>query len=278
MENIYIIWEPGSASPAGLVKALELAAQLPGRTKVFALRATSAREKQMSNWSQSVQAGKDACTTFSDVEYASLVVANVARWANKLLEGSDNVVIKVGERSSRSFYTSADWQLLRQLHTPLLVASPRKWQSKAVVLATVDVSSDNPVQTQLNRNVLAEAKRWATMKNCDLHVAYVLPVLKLLDELTIIEPYQVLEKKGAEAKAKLIGLLQEMQVGETSVILSAGPPADELAHIASKCGADLVVIGSMGRDGLRGYLKGNTAERIIQKLRTDLLVIHPRKA
>jgi universal stress protein E len=57
--------------------------------------------------------------------------------------------------------------------------------------------------------------------------------------------------------------------------IKAGNPNTVIPSIASKIKAELVVIGSVGRRGLKAKLMGNTAESILALLKTDVLVMQP---
>lgn len=55
----------------------------------------------------------------------------------------------------------------------------------------------------------------------------------------------------------------------------AGVPNKTISHIADEIKADLVIIGSMGRTGVKGLLNKNTAEKVLHHPRTDMLVVKP---
>jgi universal stress protein E len=47
-----------------------------------------------------------------------------------------------------------------------------------------------------------------------------------------------------------------------------------IGQLADNLNADLVVVGTHARAGLKGMLLGNTAERLVHHLTTDVLTIH----
>lgn len=188
---------------------------------------------------------------------------------------SSALVVKMGHRSERAFYTPTDWQLIRQLTTPLLLLSQQKWKSKPVVLATVDTQSNNTIQQQMNNKVLNSAQQWASLANSELHCAYVLNIAEPLKELSILEPEELLAKKGSEALEQTNTLCEKAGINVTQVHIRAGSPAKSIPSIANNIKADVVVMGSVGRKGIKSILLGNTAEKTIKNLRTDLLVVKP---
>jgi nucleotide-binding universal stress UspA family protein len=59
-------------------------------------------------------------------------------------------------------------------------------------------------------------------------------------------------------------------------VLVAGAPALELPRIAKRLHADVVVMGAVSRRGVKRVFIGNTAERVLDALSCDVLVVKPR--
>lgn len=212
----------------------------------------------------------------SDVSYEVVTSADIASHCQGYCaEHGIDLVIKTGHRSESLFYTPTDWQLIRQLKCPVLITSLQKWRARQNVMVTIDVGSDDPAQQALNVKAARWARQWADSHNCDLHVAYCIPVSEALTELDIVSRDEVLAKHESEARAALEKFLNEHNVDYTSLQIAAGTPDRILPKLANKLKADLVVFGSVGRKGLKGAVLGNTAEQTMRKLRTDLAVIHP---
>ena len=57
--------------------------------------------------------------------------------------------------------------------------------------------------------------------------------------------------------------------------IKAGLPEQVISSLAAKLNADLVIIGSVGNVGIKAKLIGNTAEKIMRLLKTDLLILPP---
>jgi nucleotide-binding universal stress UspA family protein len=57
--------------------------------------------------------------------------------------------------------------------------------------------------------------------------------------------------------------------------VAASSPTNMISQGVKHLEADLVVIGSVGREGLPGMLLGNTAERLLEHLDVSLLVVKP---
>lgn len=98
-----------------------------------------------------------------------------------------------------------------------------------------------------------------------------LVVVHIIDE-KLINPFEVLEEEGKNIleKAALKGEKQGVQVDQ---VLLVGNPAHDMAKIVEKTGADLVVIGTHGKTGLKKILLGSVAENTIKTVKIPVLLI-----
>ena len=55
--------------------------------------------------------------------------------------------------------------------------------------------------------------------------------------------------------------------------VSQGTTSKVIAECANNCEADLVIIGTVGRKGLSGLAMGNTAERVLASLHSNVLIV-----
>jgi universal stress protein E len=191
------------------------------------------------------------------------------------LENDIDLVIKTGNRTESLFHTPLDYQLVRELTCPVMISTLQKWRAKHRVMVTIDINSKNAHQIALNVKALKWANEWAQCQHCELHVAFCIDIPKAMIELDIISKDEVLVKKEKETTEKLKAFLNEHDVTYSNISVDAGNPRRVLPSLANSLKADLVVLGSVGRKGVKGTLLGNTAEKVMSKLRTDLVVVHP---
>lgn len=59
---------------------------------------------------------------------------------------------------------------------------------------------------------------------------------------------------------------------DTAVAVTAGRPADEICAEAARRGADMIVIATHGRTGLKHYLLGSVAESVVRQASCPVLV------
>ena len=277
MKNIVVISEVSDINEAMLKKANSIAAPLNARVTMVCY--TNSKNKAAEAEIELAQIKELTSEFFTDVKsvsYEKVLQKDLVTWCEKATaNGKADLVIKVSQRSHELFYTPVDWKLIRKLSCPLLLCSPKKWKSKSVVFATVDVNTDSVIQNAMNESVLTTAKRWGHESHNKLYVGYVIPISRAMKELVIVEPSEVLSSKGKAVKEKVNNLLASLKIDADRVQVNAGIPAEEICSFANKAKADLVVMGSVGRKGFKGAILGNTAEKTIKNLRTDLLILKP---
>ena len=80
-----------------------------------------------------------------------------------------------------------------------------------------------------------------------------------------------------EASRRLEEFLDSLAVDRTKiqVHLSWGTPWQEIRRISQHEAADLIVMGTVGRSGIKGVLLGNTAEKILDTCECSILTVKP---
>jgi universal stress protein E len=70
-------------------------------------------------------------------------------------------------------------------------------------------------------------------------------------------------------------LLKEAAVTLAGCHLVGGDPCEAVEQVAGRLHADVVVAGAVSRSGLQRALIGNSAERLLEHLPCDLLIVKP---
>jgi len=78
------------------------------------------------------------------------------------------------------------------------------------------------------------------------------------------------------ARAQLDELVEGLRAGDVDVAatLCSGVAWDRLIELIEKVGADLVVVGTHGRTGIRRALMGSIAERVVRLSPVPVLTVH----
>ena len=77
------------------------------------------------------------------------------------------------------------------------------------------------------------------------------------------------------AQSRLEAFIQSLDcdTSQLEAHLSWGTPWRDMCQLAEKIQADLIVIGNVGRRGVRGLLLGNTADRIMSHCKSSVLAV-----
>lgn len=186
-----------------------------------------------------------------------------------------------GRRLAPALLHVTDWELLRYSPVPVLLVRNKRAYSKPVMLAAVDPTHANAKPTRLDDEILAAARAVRRGLKGNLHVVHCfVPVPDDVKpaELLAADATEKLERRArAHARARLAKLMKQMKIGRGRRHLVGAHPINAIPALARKIHCDLVVMGAVSRTGLRRLLIGNTAERIIDDLTCDVLVVKPRE-
>src|SRR5690606_29896556 len=97
----------------------------------------------------------------------------------------------------------------------------------------------------------------------------------VLADLDIIDPVAHARKREEALKPKIEHLRNTWHLTPEQVHIVSGPAQKVSPSVANRIKADVVVIGTTGKTGLAARVIGNTAEKVLTHLRTDLLAIKP---
>jgi nucleotide-binding universal stress UspA family protein len=105
-----------------------------------------------------------------------------------------------------------------------------------------------------------------------LHVVHVLPHLSANDPAV---RWNVIDEDAAaeHVKATIEERLKGPRYAGHHVVVMFGNPGAEIAAYAEKIDADLIVLPSHGRTGLRRLLIGSVAERVVRLAHCPVLVL-----
>lgn len=178
-----------------------------------------------------------------------------------------------------SLFQLTDWELARFSPVPVLIVKRRQLYRRPTVLAAVDPTHAYSKPLQLDAQILDCGARISESLRGTLHAvhAYV-PTPFAAEAYTGLAAGAALRTDAiaaADAGISFGKVLRSAQIPTEHRHLIAGHPADVIRQVAIDTRADILVMGSMARSGLRRLLIGNTAEQLLYRLPCDLLMIKP---
>lgn len=188
-------------------------------------------------------------------------------------------------RVQRSENTS-DWTLLRNCSLPvMLIHNNTKWE-KRTVLAAVNLAAEDKAHQELNKNIIAIASTLATSFESDVHFVNAIsePDKKPTsaeedDDLMIPSCWPGMTNKSVPKTALSPAFVaKECGVDEDHVHLCVGASVDAILCQAKRLDADMIVVGTVARTGIKGRLLGNTAEKLLDDAQCDILTLSSSNA
>jgi universal stress protein E len=172
-----------------------------------------------------------------------------------------------------------DWELLRECPVPLLLIKSRRPLARARILAAVDPSHAYSKPTRLDGAILRAATECGATLRGAVHVVHSFQSLPVLLRAAAAEDAELAATASAEsrrrARARFDQFLSGSAIGARNRHLVESHPADAIAATVKRLRCGLLVMGSVSRSGLKRLFIGNTAERLLDDVSCDVLVVRP---
>jgi universal stress protein E len=295
--------EPAAGAPAAVTKAAQLARALGAELVLFqALSAPLYVDGDVTLLNDSLAAAersrRDACLARLEriarrLRRANLKVAVCAEWDYPVYDAvireatrrrADLIVAErhAGSHLAASFLHLTDWELLRNSPLPLLLVKRSGAYRHPVILAAVDPEHSYDKPARLDTEIARTAAALAALLGGHLHAvhAYVpLPVTAFArgTVLTDQEVARLESRAAASAREKVDRLLRRARVPKPRLHVVSRHPADAIEQVAAQSRSAIVVMGAIARTGLKRLLIGNTAEKVLDHLPCDVLIVKPAR-
>ena len=202
-----------------------------------------------------------------------------------VLRHNCDLVVKGAEHTeSRKGFKAIDMELLRQCPCPVWLSRPITESRKDIrVAVAIDPESDEPAGRDLALRLLNLSRNLADSCSGELLVIscwdYVYEDYLRRNAWTRIpedQLQQAVNMTQLNHRAALDTLLAEVGVGDNLEIAHVkGTPEDRIPELAEDKGVDILVMGTVARTGISGFIFGNTAENVVQKIGCSLLAMKP---
>ncbi len=206
------------------------------------------------------------------VEWSKTVFLAINAYCKK---HSVDTVIKTAHRSGSFFYSSTDWQLIRECPAPVMITTGNRWKKTGNIIAALDFATTTQSKVKLNYRIFQYALALAANDVSRVHVVFALTIPQVLVDMDIISAKQYAREKQQKLQAVIDAFSEKNGVEKKNIHAKIGAAEKVIPSIASKLSADIVVAGTVGRKGIKGKLLGNTAEGILKRIHTDIVTIKP---
>jgi universal stress protein E len=170
-----------------------------------------------------------------------------------------------------------DWELLRTCPLPILVVKSHALYTRASVLAAVDPEKAAGKPATLDLDILAYGSALASAVDSNLHAVHAFnPLAVSVSQRVIPQLYAEVEQQAySTAQEAMNQLLNPMEMEFRCRHVEEGFAIDVIESVLARTGAQILVLGSISRSGLKRITIGNTAERMLDRVVCDLLVVKP---
>lgn len=218
----------------------------------------------------------DAGAAFKDVTLQTAWTRDIGAWVTEKAERSKyDLVVKAAHDTKSVIHTPTDWHLLRDCRVPVLLTSKRRWPKKAVVLAALDLGRHDRAHETLNRKVLDAATEMARVHDGVVHCVNAVEVSRVLADLDIIDPRKIARKARDQSSAAAKALLGKFGIPMSRLHMPIGKVGGAVAGTAKELKANVLVMGTTARTGVKGLVIGNSAERVLTRAACDILALKP---
>ncbi|RLA13648.1 MAG: universal stress protein, UspA [Gammaproteobacteria bacterium] len=213
----------------------------------------------------------------------------------EVLQHQRDLLIKsVGnsEGFEHQLFGGLDRKLLRKCPCPVWLIKSTEQQGYREILVGLDYEPENAESEALNRQLLEMASSLALADGSELHILHVWEFIFesfLRSRRTGLSDADV-DKLILEEKSRRRNWLEDTvnsysraQGIETAnylkpiISLIRGDPVKELPGYAKEKGVELIVMGTISRTGIPGFIIGNTAEAILNQIDCSVLAVKPVK-
>ena len=210
-----------------------------------------------------------------DVKFETLLGEPFVEITHAVQEEGYNLVLS-GTRGlgkwEHFFVGSTAKRLIRKCPSSVWIVKVGHICPPKVVLAATDFSD-------VSLKAVKEGLRVAQQASAEFHLLHVVDSKDVPEDLIsrIPKGSSLRQEINEEATRRLEEFLDSLAVDRTQiqVHLSWGTPWQEIQRISRHQAADLIVIGTVGRSGIKGLLLGNTAEKVLDTCDCSILTVKP---
>lgn len=166
--------------------------------------------------------------------------------------------------------------VVRHAQCPVLTV-PSTWKERRFKPTKIFVPIDF---SDLSRGALAYARLLADVYNAEIVLGHVVDMSALLGLTRTQLGHQLIVPALAEAKSNLEEWANELRQWTevpVSMRVELGRPTEEVGATAKRAKADLIVLTTHGKTGLKRMLIGSTAESIVRHAGCPVLVVRGAK-
>ncbi len=222
-----------------------------------------------------------------------IVVRTSAVWDHPLYAGIVRHAVESGadivfkdthhhSAATRAFLTNTDWNLIRTCPVPLWLVKPRDIDKVPIFVAAIDPMNQHDKPAALDDEILHLTKYLGEKSGGSVHAFHsydpriAVATATANAYIPVSLPFDEIEQQMHEDHQKRFDeIIQFHDIAADNAHLVAGLAHEELPAIADELDADVVVMGAVARNRWKRLFIGATAERTLEHLPCDLVIVKP---
>ncbi len=224
---------------------------------------------------------------------SGLTVNTTSTWDHPLFEGivrhaiacDADIVFKDTHHHSalrRALLTNTDWNLIRTCPVPLWLVKPQEIADKPIFVAAIDPLHEHDKPAALDDQILVTSKALAEATDAEVRAFHsydpriAVATATANAYIPVSLPFDEIEKQMHEQHEKRFNeVISFHGLDAKKSHLVAGVTHEELPEFSKSVSADVVVMGAVSRNPWKRLFIGSTAERTLEHLPCDLLIVKP---
>jgi len=222
---------------------------------------------------------------------SGLIVKTTAVWDHPLHEGIVRHAAAIGadlifkdthhhSAMARALLTNTDWNLIRTCAAPLWLVKARDISENPLFIAAIDPMNEHDKPAALDDEILVLGKFFAEVSKGKISAFHSydprIVVATANAYIPVSLPFDEMEKELREKHAKRFAEVVEFHgIENDQRHLISGVTHEELPELVRKLDAAVVIMGAISRNRWKRLFVGATAERTLEHLPCDLLIVKP---
>ncbi len=220
-----------------------------------------------------------------DVTIKVILGSSFVEIVQEVLRNDHDLVVKAAENLAginTTWFGSNDMHMMRKCPCPVWIVKPTRGHRYERILAAVDTTPGDSRQDGLNRMIMDLSTSLARQEDSELHVVHTWNLqgddwmaaraaLSKSEVATITEDVHdqhqtAFESLLADYEAQDLRMRTHLIEGRAGMVIPAQ---------ARRQDVDLIVMGTVARTGIPGFIIGNTAENVLNQVNCSVMTVKP---
>ncbi len=194
---------------------------------------------------------------------------------NEIELASPDIVIKESNHQpsiKRTLFSNTDWQLIRQCPTPLMLTKPSLWPNHPRITVAVDAMREDDDDNQLANGLIKTGLDWQSLTTGELKLFHSIDTDIVLNSY-VTPDESFIEQLKLKHQQSCQQLIESHSLSNNQLILREGKVEQSLPSYVNETLVNLVVMGVVSYNPLERMLIGSSAEKVLDRLCCDILLI-----